>query len=337
MGDVTDPFSWQDAQGAVPPKDYAGSGAAYQYAAQLPDTSMPIQYLGAFRSGTLQIPWQYEPGDSDLGAFINLSIDGGATWRNNQVAPVGGGQSLTGTMYVNLTGARLVLVQVTRGPSLGILAGIASMSLDASATPTQPHQIAGTAGMTLGQSGALKGIGQLVGSTGITFGQSGSLIANAFLTGSAALTLGASGTLTAIGALAGSTALTLGQSGHLTAASTGGSYSGTMVAGSGFGGVGVGTSYGYSSGSFGSITPTTDNNGRAVQRVQYNPTGQALWFQIAANVPQSYFTNLVLNGATLSSAIASFIPWNGFVTEWDWNAFGAHALVPGNTYPFSYS
>lgn len=104
---------------------------------------------------------------------------------------------------------------------------------------------------------------------------------------------------------------------------TTGAYSGTLTAVSVTGGIGYRTGFG------GSISPTTFR-GNTIRELYVNTSGQTLFdIAIASNPGSNYFTQLVLNGHTLTTASATYT-YTGGVALWTWSttAFSSVATYP---------
>ena len=114
-GDITDDTQWIDSSGNQPPSFYVGP-PPYQYQATTtppsgPYVDLPMTYTGPSSnlSGTMVIPWSYVPGTYDLGAYMNISLNGGGTWTNHQLVASGLGMAVSGTLTVALSGTELLI------------------------------------------------------------------------------------------------------------------------------------------------------------------------------------------------------------------------------------
>ena len=98
---------------------------------------------------------------------------------------------------------------------------------------------------------------------------------------------------------------------------------GTVLLYTGSGTAGVsGPVTGYINGTIGSLSPTTMLDGKTIERIAGNATGDVFSLTVGVDPTQSYFTSLTTggngSGLTQSSAAATYT-YSGGVAKWQWS------------------
>lgn len=91
------------------------------------------------------------------------------------------------------------------------------------------------------------------------------------------------------------------------------------------------TTIGFISTVAGALSPTTFG-GVTIWSIADDTQVNNFAVSMQANVGQSFFSSISINGKTYTSASATFSPWNGFSTVWTWPSPRA-GLANGGVYP----